>query len=924
MNPINCFSSQPAHCVTDNRRGMVRASGKLAGIDYVEVDSKGTALVVHFFGAVPDSLSARNVIIEGGRRIRDIRVLSVKLNNKGNDACLHVILDKPGDFSTYCLCLIEPGETSVKCLEDKPDETQRKIPDGIDPRYSCAPLSFRTECPTTLDCKPQPCPPESALPPLSINYLARDFQSFRQLLLDRLLVTMPQWRERHIPDIGIILVELMAYVADQLSYSLDAVATEAYLSTARLRISVRRHARLLDYRMHEGCNARAWVCLEAEGDQTFAVSDLAFAVISDGAGSLSPGIVDWEILEKIPGALIFEPMDLEGTGRIEVIAANNEIHFYTWGGLDCCLPAGSTRASLLANPGASMTAADEDYSGRTEAENSTGRYADGQHNTSSACGAESEEDQNSSSMKSSEPEVQLKIGDILIFEEIRGVRTGEAADADPDKRHVVRLTRADYTVDPLYDTHIIEIEWGREDALPFVLCLSTRTDAPDCRFVESAVARGNVILVDHGLTVEDNKYWKVESDFRADCCNCEGAAIDVSEIAKPFSVILENTLLTHADPIDPQKTGSLSATALLRQDPRKAAASIKLDDDQSSGFKAEQSYKDSETSETGSDIRWRNEWDWSVVPDLLNSSFNDRHFVVEMSDEGLAHLRFGDGDCGRRPDPGTHFRARYRIGNGPMGNVGRDSILWLARKSGIISGPQIRSRNPLEAVGGAESEPVTQVKLYAPQAYSRVLERAVAARDYAELAERDSRVQSSHAELAWTGSWYEADVALDPFEKAERDERLGKDIEAQLERMRRIGHDLRIVPARMVPLVISLEVCVAPHYSRSDVEMAIRELLSNRRMKDGRLGFFHPDQFEFDTDIKASRLIAAVQELEGVLQVELKEFRRADTLNDFPSVTDNSLMNNFISIRRNEIAQLDTDGNLPESRSLRIKMTGGL
>ena len=70
---------------------------------------------------------------------------------------------------------------------------------------------------------------------------------------------MPDWTERHVPDLGITLVELLAYVGDYLSYYQDAVATEAYLDTARRRISVRRHVRLVDYRMHDGCNARAWV-----------------------------------------------------------------------------------------------------------------------------------------------------------------------------------------------------------------------------------------------------------------------------------------------------------------------------------------------------------------------------------------------------------------------------------------------------------------------------------------------------------------------------------------------------------------------------------------------------------------------------------------------------------------------------------------
>src|SRR3989442_627943 len=98
-----------------------------------------------------------------------------------------------------------------------------------------------------------------------IDYMAKDYQSFRQLMLDRLSATLPGWQERHAPDLGIALVEALAYVADYLSYYQDAVATEAYLGTARQRISVRRHARLLDYVLHEGCNARAWVHCDVQG-----------------------------------------------------------------------------------------------------------------------------------------------------------------------------------------------------------------------------------------------------------------------------------------------------------------------------------------------------------------------------------------------------------------------------------------------------------------------------------------------------------------------------------------------------------------------------------------------------------------------------------------------------------------------------------
>ncbi len=73
-----------------------------------------------------------------------------------------------------------------------------------------------------------------------IDYTARDYDTIRKLLLDRLALTTPDWAERNPADLGTTLVELLAYTGDQISYQQDAVATEAYLDTARRRVSVRR------------------------------------------------------------------------------------------------------------------------------------------------------------------------------------------------------------------------------------------------------------------------------------------------------------------------------------------------------------------------------------------------------------------------------------------------------------------------------------------------------------------------------------------------------------------------------------------------------------------------------------------------------------------------------------------------------------
>ena len=179
------------------------------------------------------------------------------------------------------------------------------------------------------------------LPEPEINYLAKDYASLRRLLLDRLAVLMPDWTERHPADLGVTLIELLAYVGDYLSYQQDAIATEAYLGTARRRVSVRRHARLVDYVMHDGCNARAWVQVQVDGDNVS---------LPQGTPLLTriAGQPDAIVPESSAhdAALASRPEVFETMHAVTLFAAHNALPFYTWGARECCLPTGATRATL--------------------------------------------------------------------------------------------------------------------------------------------------------------------------------------------------------------------------------------------------------------------------------------------------------------------------------------------------------------------------------------------------------------------------------------------------------------------------------------------------------------------------------------------------------------------------------------------------
>jgi hypothetical protein len=93
----------------------------------------------------------------------------------------------------------------------------------------------------------------------SIDYLTKDYVGFRQHMIDAVSRLMPGWQDTSEPDLGVTVIESLAYGADFLSYYQDAVATEAYLDTARQRVSVRRHLRLLGATLSEGCAGRLFM-----------------------------------------------------------------------------------------------------------------------------------------------------------------------------------------------------------------------------------------------------------------------------------------------------------------------------------------------------------------------------------------------------------------------------------------------------------------------------------------------------------------------------------------------------------------------------------------------------------------------------------------------------------------------------------------
>jgi hypothetical protein len=796
------------------RRADAIAKGR-NGIDFVDVADDRRTLSVYFFLAAPRETQHKHYRVTGGAQVRNLRIVEVR-HAEGDDPQgrdrLEIELDRPGDFSTYRL--------EIAGIDD------------FDPLFAAIDFTFGRAPGTALDCAATPS--LASVPPNEpdLNYLSKDFDSFRQLVLDRFALNVPAWTEGHVPDIGITLVELLAYAGDQLSYYQDAVATEAYLDTARLRISVRRHARLVDYRVHEGCNARACVSLETDTDiGPLAAADISFTTpILALAGDPAPSAAAVAAVPSAESYAVFEPA---GSAEITAFAARSRIRLYTWGDVVRTLPQGAVSATLV-------DGWVQPKSGKTRARKLA----------------------------------SLKAGDLLIFEEAIGPATGAAADADPAHRAVVRLTSVRREIDPLYDVPIVEIAWGIEDALAFPLVLSSASSDWNSTIDDVTIARGNIVLVDHGQTLD--------------------APEDLGSVPESgeFAPVLAQAGLTFREPLD----HTASAAKAFARDPRAAVPQI---------------------VSLASTLPNRPATAWTAQYDLLESGPDDAFFVVEMDDGRNAHLRFGDGYLGAQPAAGARFSARYRVGNGSSGNVGAETISHMVLRSGTIAGAKLTVRNPFAATGGTDPEPIAHVKLLAPKAHQAELVRAITTGDYVRLAESIPGVFQAAAVIRWTGNRAAIRVAIDPLGTETVSAELLATVAAELEPCRRIGHDLEIVGATYVPLDIELKVTVLPDYLRGHVAAELLQAFGNGALPDGKLAAFNPQNLGFGRAVYQSRLIAAAQAVTGVQTVRvLRLARLADR-------TAQSEVPDVLSLGPLEVAQLDNDPSDPERGSFRLRIGGG-
>ena len=362
-------------------------------------------LTLHFFNALHVAAIAADpapadvlLPLRGGQRRRGsasggpVKATAIALG-AGADT-LEVIVAPLGDYSTYTLELVFAG---------------------VDPVFAQLPFKFRPGC-FSGACRPAPNRAAAAARPPAIDYLARDYASLRHALIAAMQARVAGWEPTSEADLTLTLLELLAVAGDELSDLQDRVMNEAYLATARRRVSLARHARLVDYHIQQGHQATGLLALTVDPSVAVAVDLPAELAVRAGA---SRGDARAEFVTARPARLH---------------RALNQAGLYTWSGARTGLSVGSCEADLWASD--SGTAATIE-----------GLIRDGHVRA-------------------------------LVIAALADPRTGGRGSADPRHRQRLRLLDGDAGasagVDPLTGQSYVRVRWRREDALTRAYCFRAR------------------------------------------------------------------------------------------------------------------------------------------------------------------------------------------------------------------------------------------------------------------------------------------------------------------------------------------------------------------------------------------------------------------------------------------------------------------
>lgn len=724
----------------------------------------------------------------------------------GNRVALEIVVSSPGDFSLHRLHI---------------DDAR------VDPFFNDTEFSFKQGCPSVFDCRTDCSPAAIESQDYPVDYLARDFWSFRRALLDFAAERYPGWSEPLEADEAVMLMEIMAALGDEFAYTQDRYARETTLPNATQRRSRSALARLVDYLPEPG--------LAAE-------TELAIWVRAGvGGETCDIGARAWALPEGR------EPIPFSATAEVWHHEAWNEIPLHCPDSDVACLPAGATEAYLLTSaptvaqlpPGSPLTP-QQFWQGRrmilasrpadpsepqralavtlTSVEATTDSLAP-TPGVATPVAKITWDTPTPWPMPLAETSALLNIVTVIAGEEI-SERFRIGADNAASTRH----------------PGLTPTELGHLLALP-------RTVEREGPHEQDREGRGRILRYGLRNTEQRGLGWIKPAE-----------ASGLSNMAVRLPLLELNEVLP----------------PLYDPDPGGAAWSFT---------------RDLATADLDSTEFTLEEGMWRKVVTYQTPTAGDIEFQDYAGDEGWT-IRFGDGAFGRPPEDGTVLEAVYFSAPGSAANLSPTSVIHLNAPAnaapGLLFDYAEAVTNPLQITSGSDEEAAENIRINAPEAYRALPLRAVRPEDFSDILERIDWVQRANATVRWTGSWASYFIAADPTGGFALSNTQLQQLDAEIDCIRQATRDARAAEPDYVDIDLQVEICASIDSYPGEVAERVTRALATP-------GYFNPDNFTFGQSLSRSGLEAAIQCVPGVKGVEKIRLRER-TKRDWHDFAESELM----------------------------------
>lgn len=265
----------------------------------------------------------------------------------------------------------------------------------------------------------------------------------------------------------------------------------------------------------------------------------------------------------------------------------------------------------------------------------------------------------------------------------------------------------------------------------------------------------------------------------------------------------------------------------------------------------------------GSTLRvFVDDFEWTEVESFYGRGSEETIFTTRIDDQGKMHVRFGDGQTGRRlPTGNRNVRAQLRKGMGASGNVDPGTVRILLQPfAGLKS-----VTNPLAAYGGSDPESLDAMRQTAPGSVV-TLGRAVSLRDYEALALSYSGVEKARA--SWADFGDRRGVALTVAAAGGKPlGELAQPLHEFLDDHRDPNVPLNISDFSKVHFIFRATLHLMDGYKQSVVKAAAEAALGPK----SDAGYLSFASLNFGQNIFQSAVISVLQKVTGVDWVELRE-----------------------------------------------------